>query len=115
MSEYLYLYGFYFIPYTFISCLTFLFSFKKCKWQLTQVLLFFVPFLLWLFLAKLNIVSKSLSNIVELIYCAILISIFGIYSSFSKRVQDKDKPYVDLGAAAIIILLVYFLVPGLPE
>lgn len=108
----------YIIPSLIIAAPIWFFSRERVHWFQWEFFLLLIPFITWVVLASINLRNKSLSNAgVESIILGILIGMIQIFPAIMPEVFGSrlKSAFVTLFLSIIITLLVYFIVPSLPE
>lgn len=108
----------YIIPSLIIASPIWFFNRERVHWFYWEFLNLLIPFIIWTILASANLRNKSLSNAgVESIILGILIGIIQIFPVIMPEVYDSrlKSAFVTLFLSIVITLLVYFIVPSLPE
>ena len=116
LTAYMYFFHLYGIPFVLIATVFYLilkFALKRdCKISGVFCVYFFLPYLYWMFLNFL-LPGKSLANLCEVYFIAITIAFLnGIRDIFFVRKQTYAEV---ICIVLIIVTLIYFMVPGLPE
>lgn len=110
-----FLYVYYFIYCPVIIGFSYIITRKFIQWKRGELWVLIIPFLVWFLLNLSSIKNKSLANTIELKYIAIVIGVINCFSLFFLKGKPEVKPIFDILASIVLVILVYFLFPFLPE
>ncbi len=108
----------YIIPSIIIACPIWFFGRQRVHWFWWEFFNLLIPFLTWIILALTNLRNKSLSNAgIEALMLGVLIGIIQIFPVIVPEIYGSrlKSAFVTLLLSIIIVLLVYFFMPSLPE
>ena len=95
---------------------TVFFSRRRVAWQSWELLVFLLPFVIWIALESFGGRSKSISNIGELLGISLAIPIAALVRvALAKRVPQTLLAIVLFAAVCAVAVATYFLTPFLPE
>lgn len=87
---------------------------KKHAQQKIEYCTLIIPFIVWWILMTTDLMSKSLSNLIESFYIGIAVSVLYLLRlAFSKSI--KHPAQLLLAASCLVSILIYFLIPTFPE
>ena len=90
---------------------------NKIKWHILDFIAVYIPFVVWMLLLYIIHRTKSLSNLIELLICGAVGGLILIPKIIFHTDDKKSNKYIliSIVAAIIIVFVIFFATPILPE
>jgi hypothetical protein len=89
---------------------------QQVSWRAWELLLFIVPFVIWMSLPPIGTLGvKSLGNLIELICISGGIIVAALLRVFVSEKRFKLSPLIIFIALCVAVIVMYYLIPPLPE